>query len=81
VKLVSCNSWLRALNASAGWLHEEGVRHESHLPRRLVEVVGRSAMRILVRCSSPSQAVRLLVDEDRIPITVARARSLRVARR
>ena len=32
VKPVSCNCWLRAMNAFCGWLHEQGVRTRCACP-------------------------------------------------
>jgi integrase/recombinase XerD len=54
VKPVSCNSWLRALNAFCAWLHQEGLLRAAvslkpqRLERRLVPTHGPAALRLML---------------------------------
>jgi integrase/recombinase XerD len=55
VKPVSCNCWLRAMNAFCGWLHGQGVLAEplrlrpQKLEKRLLQLHDQSAIRKLLR--------------------------------
>ncbi len=54
VRPVSCNTWLRALNAFCRWLHDEGVLREPvrlkplRLEQRLVKTLDEAALRAIL---------------------------------